>query len=204
MTMWRPWRTSAGLFPWLLLTVVVLGVAVLFKVGVIPRRLDNDTVGLIGAAANVTTVVVLSVGGVLSYFKFFKGRTLSPRLVITPHAGRVAFNRENVFWIEAQIENKGSVTVWNYGVTVYAVLHRDKDERVTVSHFMPHPPGTEQREKLIESGESVFEHAFLAVPDDATAVTFQIVVEDQSRATWWRSVTVSNQPAAESAGQAPR
>lgn len=192
MNMWRPWRTSAGMFPWLLLTAAVLGLAVLFKTGLIPRRLDNDTATLINAVSNLTQVVVLSVGGVLSYFKFFKGRTLSPRLVITPQAGRVAIAGEQVFWVEAQIENKGSVTIWNYAVTVYAVLHRDEDERVTVARYMPHPPGTELSEKLIESGESVFEHAFLPVPADATAVTFQIVVQDQSRATWWRNITVGN------------
>jgi len=38
----------------------------------------------------------------------------------------------------------------------------------------------------------VFEHAFLLVPDDAFAVTFQIIVIDEKKSVWSRCITVSN------------
>lgn len=57
---------------------------------------------------------------------------------------------------------------------------------------MSSPPEAKTREKLIDVGEIVYEHAFLVVPEEIKAITFQVVVKDQSKTIWWRCFTVSN------------
>lgn len=188
----RPWRESTGLVPWLILIAVVLALAVLFKRGALPRDISDHTIGLIGAVSSIATTVILIAGAILSYFKFFKGRTLSPKLIIIPSSGKVTFNDEVVHWIETKIENKGSVAIWNYQVSIEATLHMNKDEHVKVLNFMPAPADTEGRERVIDVGETVFEHAFLPVPEGVSAITFQIAVTDKSKTIWWRCLTVNN------------
>ena len=186
------WRESRGLIPWLGLVAFVLAVALLFEVGLLsPARLSRNK-DFIDAGATIVTTALLIIGAVFSYLKFFKGRTLSPKLAISARSGALAEADGLRHWIEVSVENKGSVGIWNYNVTIDATLHAAKSRTVTVTEFVEYPKETEGREKAIDIGETVYEHAFLSVPAYVHAVTFQIVVKDQSNTIWWRSLTVKN------------
>lgn len=188
----RPWRESAGFIPWLNLLVLVLIVAIFVKYGVIPATVSEGTKNLVDVLSKIATALFLLVGGIFSYLKFFKGRTLSPKLVINVNSGMIKKGDGNLHWIEVQIENKGSVAIWNYQTTIYAFFDEDLEHSVPVSQFVPHPHDTRGREKLIDVGEVVFERALFTVAHNVSAVTFQIEVRDQSTTVWWRSHTVSN------------
>ena len=188
----RPWRESAGLIPWLILLLASLLIALLVKYDVITTNIDEGTKNFVDVLSKITTAIFLLVGGIFSYLKFFKGRTLSPKLVITINSGMVEQGDANLHWIEAQIENKGSVAIWNYETNIYAFFDGDFEQLIRVSECLPRPHDTKARETVIDVSEVVFEHALLTVPNQVSAISFQVEVRDQSKTVWWRSHTVSN------------
>ena len=146
----RPWRESVGLLPWLILIAIVLGVALLAKQWGSPRT-PGDAGNFVDTFSKIITTVFLVIGGIFSYLKFFKGRTLSPKLIITPQSGVIHDQSGYLHWIETQIENKGSVAVWNYEVIIYATLHGGSEERIRVSKFMSPLQKPEQERNLLMS-----------------------------------------------------
>lgn len=126
----RPWRESAGLVPWLILIAIALGIALMVKQWGLPKTISDNTRNLVDTLSTIITTSLLVIGGILSYLKFFRGRTLSPKLIITSSTGVVADKNGFLHWIETQIENKGSVAVWNYEMSIDATLHGENEERV--------------------------------------------------------------------------
>jgi hypothetical protein len=164
--------------------------------------LAKDTIQInkdfIDTLSKIITAGILIIGGVFSYLKFFKGRTLSPKLVISPKSGIVRDRKGYLHWIEVQIENKGSVAIWSYETSIYAIFDGNIHSRVPISNFVPLPTKAKVKdERLVDVGESVFEHAFLVVPRNVYSITFQIEVKDKKNNVWVRSLTVEN-PATES------
>jgi hypothetical protein len=98
---------------------------------------------------------------------------------------------EKLYWIEVQLENKGSVAIWDYIVHIYADIHNEKFVPVKIVDFAPLPSEITGREKIIEVGETVFEHAFYFAPQASKFVTFRTVVKDRSDTVWTRCITVS-------------
>ena len=75
-------RLYSPLIVALSVVVVVLLVAVAFRLGFIsaPRLVENKD--LVDVSTKILGTLILTLGAVASYFRFFKGRTLSPRLKI--------------------------------------------------------------------------------------------------------------------------
>ncbi|MEZ5398371.1 MAG: hypothetical protein R2729_01805 [Bryobacteraceae bacterium] len=187
-----PWYESAGLKEWLLLVIVVLLVAVGIKDGRISKASLSNDKDFFDAISKFVSVVAIIIGGSLSYFRFFRGRTFREKMVIIPSAGRVAVSNGNLHWLEVELKNTGSVAVWNYRLRVLAQLHGESEPIQEVHEFVKWPCDAEKREHLIDVGESSYEHALLFVPKDVSAVSFRIMVGIENGTVWTRCVTVGN------------
>jgi hypothetical protein len=188
-----PWIESKGWLPWMLLMAAVLGVAVLIKEGRISTENLKQNKDAIEAASSIVTAAVVIIGGVLSYLKFFKGRLFKPKLILKPQFGIVPLNPQNLHWLDIEIENKGSVPIWNYKLQCRAVLRGDHGKANTIIELVPTvPTDTPDREYLVDVGESAFEHRVFYVPKSVEAVTIEIVLIDEAGTQWERFITTSN------------
>lgn len=188
----RPWHPSQDVLHWLVLLAAILIVALgikehWFLVTNIGQYKDGVTVitSIFGSA-------FLLIGGLLSYIRFFKGRTLHAKLNIMPRVGVIAINEsENLHWIDIEIENRGSVAVWRENLAIYATLHGDSPYCVRVDDCMPLITEHGQ-DVFIDVAETAHEHAFLKVPGVVYAVTYHIVFTDIRAYTWVTFITSDN------------
>jgi hypothetical protein len=170
----------------------VLVIAVLIKDGVLTKNRIVDNKELFDAISKIATILVLFIGGILSYVRFFKGRTLGPKLILKLQSGVVSVDKGLLHWIEIEIQNTGSVSIWNYDVKIYATYHGTFASSDEITEFVYVPHDLEVQEHVVDVGESAFEHAFLVVLPHVNAVTFQVVLIDQNRTMWTRCLTVKN------------
>ena len=187
-----PWYESKGIIPWLLLILLVLLIAVLLKEGLISASILNSQKDTFDVVSKIITSIVMIVGGILSYIKFFKGRILRPKLNIIPRTGVIFLEKENLHWLDLEIQNKGSVAIWNYVVEVYATLHGDAPRSTKITEFIEIPKSRTKEEHLIDVGESSHEHAIIRVPKEIWAVTYQILISVPNGSMWDQYLTTSN------------
>jgi hypothetical protein len=187
-----PWYESRGLIPWMILLAIFLAGAVSIKEGwfaFIDFTANKDE---IDGITKIFGLALLVIGGILSYLRFFRGRTLRPKLNISPKIGVIPLKGENLHWIDVEIENRGSVSIWNHEITIYATLHAPEPYCVRIIEYVSTVKEGKIQEHLIDVGESSHEHAYLRVPNNIHAITYQIVVNDDRKTTWDRCITGGN------------
>lgn len=187
-----PWYDSLGLREWLLFGLVLLVIAVGIKDGRITKLTLAQDKDFLDSLSKVTSVVAIVAGGVLSYFRFFRGRTFSEKLILIPTSGTVVIPNGNLHWLEVEIKNLGSVAIWNHKIRILAQFHGDGESLHEVTEFAKWQDGGGNTETVIDVGESAYEHSYLFVPTDIQAVSFKISVRSGKRAEWSRCLTVSN------------
>jgi hypothetical protein len=96
------------------IAVLVLGVANLIKGGIITWDTLKDRKEGLDAASSVVSILVLTIGAILSYFRFFHGRTFATRaeldLAVCVHSlpdGRM------LHAISLSLKNVGGSAIWN-------------------------------------------------------------------------------------------
>lgn len=188
----QPWKESSGIVPWLILFACILAIAVLLKDKVITKSFVIGNKDVFDAISKITTTLFLIIGAILSYLRFFKGRTFRPKLIIKPISGVISFEKDMLHWVEIEIQNTGSVSVWNYDLKVHAFHHGRYSYCKNVTEFVLALPDLGLQERLIDVGESAFEHLHIVIPNQVIAVTYFITVIDQNETTWTRCLTVKN------------
>lgn len=190
---WKPWSEQSLVIPLLGLLVMVLAVAAAFKMGVFSVAWLSENKDAIGAAGTIVSTILFALAGFLAYVRFFRGRTLSPKLTIelTSGAAQAPDGTSVMHWIDVEVKNAGAVAIWGYTVTMKARLHGPTPAEHTVDNFMV-PAERQGTEFLLDVGESVYEHGILTVPPEITAVTFRVTVYSQENITWERSLTARN------------
>jgi hypothetical protein len=176
----------------LLMIALVFVIAVLFKDRIITTSLLSNNKDFLDALSKLATLFALLIGGVLSYLRFFKGRTFRPKLILKPQSGIIRVDDTLLHWLEIEIQNTGSVSIWNYKIKIYATFHGSGTSNQEVTEFVSLPSQLQAEEHLVDVAESGFEHAFISVPMDVKAVTYQIVLIDQYNTAWTRCLTVKN------------
>src|SRR5205085_1272201 len=157
--------------PWLFLFVLVLGVGVLVKGHYLTKEVISHDKDFYAALSSIAALCFLMVGGVLSYIRFFKGRTLRPKMILELKTGTIQLSEHFLHWIEVEIKNSGSVTIWHYRTHITATLRKNSIFcKVDVTDFLPSYDPDSQI-PLIDAGESSYEHAFLEVPKEVDVVT---------------------------------
>jgi len=187
------WRESYGLLPWLILVAIFLGLAVLIKenkTSLIYKYLstNKDTIPVITYLINTFIIVT---GAIFSYLRFFKGRLFRPKLIIKLNVNVIKIDNTFLHSIEMELQNIGSVSIWNYQKRIIAIFHSECPHSVEVTDFLS-LPDIKKSEELIDAGESSFIFAHLKVPINVSAVTYQTIIYDQISTKWTRTITVKN------------
>jgi hypothetical protein len=182
----------SGSLSWLILLTIVLVIAVLIKDSVITNSKLVENKELIDVLSKIVTMVVLLTAGILSYIKFFGVHTLRPKLILKLQSGLIPVEKKLLHWIEVEVENTGSNSIWNYGIKIYAIYHGEPVAKEEITKFVSAPSALKITEQFVDVGESAFEHALVFVPPHIRAVTFQAVLVDENGAFWTRCLTVKN------------
>jgi hypothetical protein len=186
-----PWKEDSWALPGLLLLVSVLGSAYLFKSNYISKEAIKADKDFYTAISSLATLSVFAIGGALSYIRFFKGRTLAAKMNLGLKSGMISGPANNLHWLELEMTNTGSVTVWHYKIRIKAILMKgDYTCACDIADFIS--PPEEAGEVLVDVGESAYEQAYIVVPKEVDAVTLQAIVIDKYRHVWYRSITVNN------------
>jgi hypothetical protein len=94
--------------------VLVLALANLVKGGYITWEVLGRRKDALAAAASVTNILVVLVGAVLSYFRFFRGRTFSTRADLDLSVEVIPLpNSRHLHAITFRVKNMGSMPIWD-------------------------------------------------------------------------------------------
>jgi fumarate reductase subunit D len=176
--------------------VVVLVVAVAFRLGFIsaPSLVQNKD--LVDVGTKLLGTVIITLGAIASYFRFFKGRTLSPRLKI--HATVEVFpidSSRNFHVLSVEVANVGSVAIWGLEPRVEIRYHGDEErmEEDLGDWWTPldHRDST-ARLRMLDTEESSQFVVHREVPRNVWAVTYFTRVSLSSGHSWHRIITASN------------
>jgi hypothetical protein len=187
-----PWEESAGHFKWLILVIAALSIIVLIKERYITVELLKSNKDSIEVTSKILEIIVLFIGSILGYIKFFKGRILKPRIIIKSSGKVIKSDNNNQHWIEIEIQNAGTVTLWDYKISVKAFFDNNINSIIDVNHFIRFPIDHKSAVNLIDVAESSFEHLYLSVPKEVISVTYLISVTDRKGTHWNRSYTIIN------------
>ncbi|MBT9312540.1 hypothetical protein [Leptothoe kymatousa] len=184
------WRASSFTIQALFLFALLLLLYSPFKAGIISFQKISANKDLIDAISSILGILGIFIGGTLAYIRFFKGRILSPKVDLEIQSGVLLQKRSKSHWIEISITNRGNVTLWNYQIFIYLRPH-PLGNRIEYSDCVI-PSSHEHGEKLVDVGETAFEHAVIEVQEVYSVFTFEVIVVDSSNTIWRRCLTVSN------------
>jgi hypothetical protein len=198
MTTWgaRWARFYSALVVVLSAIVGVLLVAVAFRYGVISASTLVANKDLIDAGTKLIGAIVLVFGAIASYFRFFKGRTLSPRLMIAANVEVFPIDEaRNLHVLSVEVKNVGSVAVWGLEPRVEIRFHGGQErteEDVAVWRTPLEEIDGKKRIHMLDTDESSQFVVHRSVPAECWAVTYFARVGLSSGHSWHRIVTASN------------
>lgn len=152
------------------------------------------------ALSSVNSVIgsaAILLGGVLAYYRFFRGRTFSTRAELAMSVNVLHAPAEKFLHVlTLSVKNLGTVSIWNPQPIVKVSAHR-RDGNVSSEPVHRWDEGAltvenSPRLSVLDSGESgdFFMQRFF--PKDIWAVTYSATVRCSTGETWTKLVTVEN------------
>jgi len=189
-------RLYSPLIVALSMTVAVLLIAVAFRVGLISAGLLVANKDFIDVSTKLLGALVLTLGAIASYFRFFKGRTLSPRLKIEALVDVIPIDSSrNLHVLSVEVTNVGTVAIWGLQPRIEIRYHGDdsRTEEDVGDWWTPldHRDG-KARLRMLDTEESSQFAVHRDVPVTVWAVTFFTRVSLSSGHSWHRVTTASN------------
>lgn len=136
--------------------------------------------------------LILVVGAVFSYYRFFKGRTFSERIEIKIQAKVFDYNSDGkIHTIDLELENIGSVPVKNVSsevISKFIYINGNEDTRKLPNvELIP-----EKFINIIDTQETDSRHYNLVVSEDVKAVLYHVKVTSSKGNIWTKIITVPN------------
>ncbi|PSR56886.1 hypothetical protein AHMF7605_27005 [Adhaeribacter arboris] len=183
----------------LLLTIliVILGVGTLFKYNILTFQKLATNKDLIGVFKDIITIIALIVGALLSYFRFFSGRTFSTKADIELEAVLIETPTKSIMHaLTVSIINKGSLTIWEPEaiLSVQEYTENGAQEEVVYEQFLrtSYFRKGEKGDVVIDAGEKAY-FTFLQEFNLSTwAVTYTAEIRNDRGRIWQKAITVEN------------
>jgi hypothetical protein len=151
----------------------------------------------LAAAASIVTTAVLLTGAVLSYFRFFRGRTLSVRAEISLIA--IPLNAPDgrfLHTLTLQLKNVGSMAIWDPvpRIAIHAHTHSGVEDRGIIEHWYDplEAPDGRKRIAVVDAGETAQFFTHQSFPPTDWAVTYIATVTCDTGDVWKCASTVAN------------
>jgi hypothetical protein len=174
----------------------ILCIAVLFKYRILSVVTLVSNKDLVEVTSKIIMAVVVVFGAIASYFRFFRGRTLAPRLKMEIGVDVFeASDSENLHVLNIIVTNIGSVAIWNPQPKAEIVFDDAIGERDEISNewWSPLLEGDSTKSlPMVDTGEEAQYVVHYSVPKTVKAVTCFARISLESGQSWHRAVTVSN------------
>lgn len=157
----------------------------------------------LAAANSAVGIVVLCIGAILSYFRFFKGRTLSLRAELKLDIAVIEAPGERYLHaISLEVKNVGSATIWNPSPKIAAYTYTGENREFhSLTDQWDEPLQQDdgiQRIAVLDSGETSSFLSHKVFDRSVWAVTYMASVSCDSGDVWKRLATVENRPSKKS------
>lgn len=176
--------------------LAVLLVALAFRLDFISAHWLVANKNLVDVSTKILGALILTLGAVASYFRFFKGRTLSPRLKIEADVDVFPIDGSRNFHVlSVDVANVGSVAIWGLEPRVEIRYHGEevRTEKDIDDWWTPldHRDSTAKL-SMLDTEESSQFVVHREVRREVWAVTYFIRVSLSSGHSWRRVITASN------------
>lgn len=151
----------------------------------------------LSAANSLASMAAIGVGGVLAYYRFFKGRTLATRADLSITAKVLRFSEEELWHlVTLTVKNVGNVAIWEPR-PVIDVTERNKDgatRTFKINQWYEAGADVDQgrRVAVLDSGESSDFFTQQRFPATVWAVTYAATVNCASGDSWTKLTIVEN------------
>jgi fumarate reductase subunit D len=177
-----------------LAVVILLVVANLVKDGYITATALKDQKDAISSVSTIISTVLLIIGAVVSYFRFFRGRTMAVRANVSIDVSvHTAQQDSRVHGVTIKMTNVGTSPIWNPAPVLSIQYHGEQKPHANVDEWdvtsRQNPQGTQF---VIDSGETSEFFAYVRVPSRIEVVRYEAIVTCKSGETWQAARTVSN------------
>jgi hypothetical protein len=176
--------------------VTALALANVLKERSITLAWLKDNKDAITASTGISTTLLVFLGGVFSYYRFFRGRTFAARaelqLSVSVHETTEDFH---IHSIVAEIKNLGSMPIWDPRPTIWFTVHGPEGSNRRVIDDWFNPPsisGQSSELTVIESTETASFFAQQQIPKNVWVVTYIMAIRSRSGDVWHVGTSVSN------------
>jgi hypothetical protein len=180
----------------LLLVVMALATANVLKNRTATFKWFSDNKDALGAFSSLATIAAILVGGVLSYYRFFKGRTFSLRAELSLHVTVLDTTEDfKIHDIRLELKNIGSMSIWDPKPRIVLRKLGPKSEDTvfidTWHEGMDVNDGV-KRVAVVDSGETVSFFTTQEVRNSVWAVNYFANTSCSSGDLWKCTVTIPN------------
>lgn len=154
---------------------------------------NKDFFDVISKVVGSSAIIV---GGILSYYKFFKGRTFSESLKLFVNVKVFsATESQNLHFIDIQLENTGNVTIWEPHIFVDIVYYSDlrKEENIDLIERNSEKDEKGFYKPLIEVTETISNHLNHLVNVSDWLIVYRVKIISKKGNIWERLVSIPNQ-----------
>jgi len=160
----------------------------------------NQNKDELAALNSLIGVAAILVGGVLAYYRFFRGRTFSTRAELAMKVDVLEIPTKGFLHVlTLSIKNVGTVSIWTPQPVVRVTAHRegtdDSVELVDNWYDATIGQGQSPRLSVLDSGESNDFFMHRTFSKDVWAVTYLATVGCSSGDSWTKLSTVENRVA---------
>lgn len=176
---------------------ITLAFANAWKHQILSVKWLKDQKDALAAFKDIVTLLILLAASVFSYYRFFRGRTLSLRadldIDISVHDTP---NEYNLHAYTIHAKNVGTSTIWNPKPYLRVIVHGpdDADSERKIEHWYEEetelPKGS--KAPVIEADEKATFFGHQEIPKSAWAVTYLATIKADSGDSWFVSRTISN------------
>ncbi|WP_408596600.1 hypothetical protein [Pseudomonas sp. PLMAX] len=191
MSNWLGRNRGAFVFA-LTLLMVLLGLANAWKHDLVSVQWLREQKDTLAALNSAVTIALLIAGAMFSYYRFFRGRTLSLRLELSIDVSvHETPLDKRLHAITVTAKNVGTSTVWNPHPALQIRIHGPSEAVWNINEWQS-VDGQTSTLSVIESGEATTFFALKSISKEAWAVTYTASVKADEGDTWFVSKTISN------------
>lgn len=186
------------LVPLLVAAVLVLTLANLVRHEVLTASRLAGNKDSLAALSSAINIVVLLIGAVFSYYRFFRGRTFFSRAEVSITVDVIDTSEEfYLHFICIEIKNIGTLSIWNPLPTVEVTFEGPQQIKPQLWNRW-HEASVDQNKKeqftVIDSGETASFVNYHRVAKSVWAVGYAAFVQAESGEIWKRAIMAPNIP----------
>jgi hypothetical protein len=177
-----------------MILIVILFGFLIFKNNNLIKDKYTDYKNLTDIISNIVSILILVIGAILSYFKFFKGRVFKENLELIAFAKVFKINKKsNSILFNIKIQNIGNISITN-PKTYMTIEYLDDDNTLKLIDVDLEVESTTNYKNwnVIEPKANFNVHLLHKLKKDISAIRFHFQLISDKNNTWSRIVTIPN------------